>query len=167
MTLGENLRQKVKLLCETGPRLGLKPLNVPGLQHLADPSLPRETCTATRPSQASPNRLRTDLLLPGPSSAFKADMTCLVFASQFKPCSGGQGESMSTQNVASVHEESPSDQEDQSEGDPPVTVPKRFWRAHEDSKSHSPAHDVFISSQTRPVITQFVVQAQSTRSRSV
>ena len=59
---------------------------------------------------------------------------------------------MSTQNVASVHEESPSDQEDQSEGDPadtqgiprldsmteeeerdlvtfslaPVTVPKHF-----------------------------------------
>ena len=38
------------------------------------------------------------------------------FASQFKPSSGGQGESVSTQNVASVHEESPSDQEDQSEG---------------------------------------------------
>ena len=29
---------------------------------------PRGTCTATRPSQASPNRLRTDLLLPGPRS---------------------------------------------------------------------------------------------------
>ena len=37
-------------------------------------------------------------------------------ASQFKPSSGRQGESVSTQNVASVHEESPSDQEDQSEG---------------------------------------------------
>ena len=43
----------------------------------------------------------------------------------------------------------------------PVTVPKRFWRALEDSKSHSQAHDV---SQTRPVISQVVVQAQSTRS---
>ena len=54
----------------------------------------------------------------------------------------------------------------ESVGDPPVTVPKRFfWRAQEDSKdskSHSQAHDVFISSQTRPVITQVVVQAQST-----
>ena len=52
----------------------------------------------------------------------------------------------------------------------PVTVPKRFWRAQEDSKdskSHSQAHDVFITSQTRPVIIQVVVQAQSTRSRSV
>ena len=54
---------------------------------------------------------------------------------------------MSTQNVASVHEESPSDQEDQSEGDSPVAVPKRFWRAQEDSKdskSHSQAHDVLF-----------------------
>ena len=129
----------------------------------------------------------------------------LVFASQFKPSSGGQGESVSTQNVASVYEESPSDQEDQSEGEnvnsegdpadmqgipsldslrmteeeervsntfslPPVTIPKRSWRAHEDSKdsrSHSQAQDVSSTSQTRPVITQVVVQAQSTRSRSV
>ena len=37
----------------------------------------------------------------------------------------------------------------------PVTVPKRFWRALEDSKSHSQAHDV---SQTRPVISQVVVR---------
>ena len=139
---------------------------------------PRGTCTATRPSQASPKRAQDR---PAPAQhleAFKADMTCcqtcfnppLVFTSQFKPSSGGQGESVSTQNVASVHEESPSDQEDQSEGDPPVTVPKRFWRAQEDSKdskSHSQAHDVFITSQTRPVITQVIVQAQSTRSRSV
>ena len=105
--------------------------------------------------------------------------------------SGGQGESLSTQNVASVHEESPSDQEDQleggvvnSEGDPadtqgiprldsmteeeerdldtfslaPVTVPKRFWRAQEDLKDSK--SDVFITSQTRSVITQVVVQAQ-------
>ena len=139
---------------------------------------PRGTCTATRPSQASPKWAQDR---PAPAQdleAFKADMTCcqtcfnppLVFASQFKPSSGGQGESVSTQNVAPVHEESPSDQEDQSEGDPPVTVPKRFWRAQEDSKdlkSHSLAHGVFITSQARPVITQVVVQAQSTRSRSV
>ena len=51
-------------------RLGLKPLNVPGLlQHLADPSLPDGT---TLEGLAQPqghlkpvlNRLRTDLLLP-------------------------------------------------------------------------------------------------------
>ena len=52
----------------------------------------------------------------------------------------------------------------------PVTVPQRSWRAHEDLKdlrSHSQAHDVSNTSQTRPVITQVIVQAQSTRSRSV
>ena len=96
-----------------------------------------------------------------------------MFASQFKPSSGGQGKSVdtvSTQNVASVHEESPSDQEDQSEGDPPVTVPKRFLEGSGGFKGFgvSPySHGVFITSQTRPVITQVVVQAQSTRSRSV
>ena len=81
---------------------------------------PRGTCTATRPSQASPKRAQDR---PAPAQdleAFKADITCC------QTCSGGQGESVSTQYVASVHEESPSDQEDQSEGDPPVTVPKRF-----------------------------------------
>ena len=96
---------------------------------------PRGTCTATTPSQASPKRAQDR---PAPAQdleAFQADITCcqtcfsppLVFASQFKPSSGGQGKSVSTQNVASVHEESPSDQEDQSEGDPPVTVPKHFF----------------------------------------
>ena len=118
---------------------------------------------------------------------------------------GGQGESVTTQNVASDQEKNTSDQDDHleggnfnSEGDPadtqgisrldslrmteeeervfntfslaPVTVPKRSWRAHEDlkdSRSHSQAHDVSNISQTRPVITQVVVQAQSTRSRSV
>ena len=110
--------------------------------------------------------------------------------SQFTPSSGGQGESVSTQNVASDQEENPSDQDDHSEGedvnsegDPadtqgiprldslrmteeeerdfntfslaPVIVPKRFWRAQEDSKdskSHSQAHDVSNISQTRPII---------------
>ena len=46
-------------------------------------------------------------------------------------------------------------------------MPKRSWRAQEDlkdSKSHSQAHDVSNTSQTHPVISQVVVQAQSTRS---
>ena len=38
-------------------------------------------------------------------------------ASQFKPSSGGQGESVSTQNVASDQEKNPSDQDDHSEGE--------------------------------------------------
>ena len=88
---------------------------------------PRGTCTATRPSQASPKRAQDRPAPVQDLEAFKANMTCcqtcfnppLVFASQFKPSSGGQGESVSTQNVALVHEESPSDQEDHSEGDPP------------------------------------------------
>ena len=37
----------------------------------------------------------------------------------------------------------------------PVTVPKRSWRAQEDSRD-SQAHDVCNTSQTRPVITQVV-----------
>ena len=148
---------------------------VKGLKHARSASTsprrdyPRGTCTAcTRPSQASPKRAQDRPASAQDQEAFKVDMTCcqtcfnppLVFASQFKPSSGGQGESVSAQNVASVHEESPSDQEDQSEGDPPVTVPKRFLRAQEDSKvskSHSQAHDVFITSQTHPVITQVIL----------
>ena len=41
----------------------------------------------------------------------------------------------------------------------PVTVPKRSWRAREDTKdsrSHSQAYDVSNTSQTRPVVTQVV-----------
>ena len=129
--------------------------------------------------------------------------SCLSkLASQFKPSSGGQRESVSTQNVASGQEKNPSDQDDHSEGEnvnsegnpadtqgilrldslrmteeeerdfntfslAPVTVPKRSWRAREDSRSRSQAHDISNTSQTRPVITQVIVQSQSTRSRSV
>ena len=105
-------------------------------------------------------------------------------ASQFKPSSGGQGDSVSTQNVASDQEKILSDTQgipsldslrmaEEEERDfntfslVLVTVPKRSWRAQEDmkdSKSHSQAHDVSNTSQTRPVISQVVVQAQSTRS---
>ena len=99
-------------------RLQIKPLNVPGLlQHLADPPLPRGTtqggtCTATRPSQASPKRAEHR---PAPAQeleAFKADMTSMLsdmlqsslskFGSQFNTSSGGQGDSVPTQTVASV-----------------------------------------------------------------
>ena len=112
---------------------------MPGLlQHLADPSLPEGTTLEglAQPHghlrHFSPKRAQDRPVPAQDLEVFEADMTCcqtcfnppLVFASQFKPSSGGQGESVSTQNVASVHEESPSDQEDQSEGDPPVTVPK-------------------------------------------
>ena len=59
---------------------------------------PRGTCTATRPSQASPKRAQDRPAPVQDLEAFKANMTCcqtcfnppLVFASQFKPSSGGQ-----------------------------------------------------------------------------
>ena len=73
---------------------------------------PRGTCTATRPSHASPKRAEHT---PAPSQdleAFKADMTSMLsdmlqsslskFASQFNPSSGGQGDSAPMQTVASV-----------------------------------------------------------------
>ena len=72
---------------------------------------PRGTSTATRPSQARPKRAEDR---PAPAQdleAFKAEMTSILsdmlhsflsnLASQFKPSSGGQGDSVSTQNVAS------------------------------------------------------------------
>ena len=153
---------------------------------------PRGTSTATRPSQASPKRPEDR---PAPAQdleAFKAEMTSILsdmlhyllsnLASQFKPSSGGQGDSVSTQNVASDQEKILSDTQgipsldslrmnEEEERDfntfslVPVTGPKRSWRAQEDlkdSKSHSQAHDVSNTSQTRPVISQVVVQAQST-----
>ena len=80
---------------------------------------PRGTSTATRPSQASPKRAEDR---PAPAQdleAFKAEMTSILsdmlhsflsnLASQFKPSSGGQGDSVPTQNVASDQEKILSD----------------------------------------------------------
>ena len=62
---------------------------------------PRGTCTATRPSQASPKKAEHTLTPAQDLEAFKADMTSMLsdmlqaslskFASQFNPSSGGQG----------------------------------------------------------------------------
>ena len=73
---------------------------------------PRGTCTATRPSQASPKLAEHR---PAPAQdlkAFKADMTLMLsdmlqsslskFASQFNPSSGSQGDSVPTQTVTSL-----------------------------------------------------------------
>ena len=151
---------------------------------------PRVTCTVTRPSRASPRKLSIRLHLLRKLESFKADMTSMLsdmlqasfkkFASQFNTNSGGQGnnsnedtvpkEKFSEATVVVAYDDDNDNSpqrgpEDQSEGeDPPVTVPKRFGGQFE-SSSLSP--NVFISSQTRPVITQVVVQAQSTRSRAV
>ena len=72
----------------------------------------RGTCTATRPSQASPKRAEHTLASAQDLEAFKADMTLMLsdvlesslikFASQFNPSSGGQGDSAPMQTVASV-----------------------------------------------------------------
>ena len=72
---------------------------------------PRGTCTATRPSQASPKRAEHTLASAQDLEAFKSDMTLMLsdmlqaslskFASQFNPSSGGQGDSAPTQTVAS------------------------------------------------------------------
>ena len=80
---------------------------------------PRGTCTATRPSQASPKWAQDRPAPAQDQEAFKTDMTCCQTCFIFslcnnlppsanwearlrRPCSGGQGES--TQNVASLHE---------------------------------------------------------------
>ena len=72
---------------------------------------PRGTCTATRPSQASPKRAEHTLSPAQDREAFKADMTSMLsdmlqaslskFASQFNPSSGGQGDPAPAQTVAS------------------------------------------------------------------
>ena len=93
---------------------------------------PRGTCTATRPSQASPKWAEHR---PAPAQdleALKADMTSMLsdmlqsslskFASQFNPRTGGQGDStqtvasLPTMDVASDREDIPPSPEDQSEG---------------------------------------------------
>ena len=99
---------------------------------------PRGTCTATRPSQASPKRAEHSLAPAQDLEAFKADMTSMLsdmlqsslskFASQFNSISsGGQGDSAPTQTVASVPtvdvaSDCPEDQSEgevvDSEGDP-------------------------------------------------
>ena len=71
---------------------------------------PRGTCTATRPSQASPKRAEHTLAPAQDLEAFKADMTTMLsdmlqaslskFASQFNPA-GGQRDSAPVQTAAS------------------------------------------------------------------
>ena len=96
---------------------------------------PRGTCTATRPSQASPKRAEHTLASAQDLESFKADMTSMLsdmlqaslskFASQFNTSSGGQGESAPTQTVASVAtidvasncDDNPPGPQDQSERD--------------------------------------------------
>ena len=72
---------------------------------------PRGTCTATRPSQASARKAEPTVTPAQDLEAFKADMTSMLsdmlqaslskFASQFKPSSGGQGDTAPAQTVAS------------------------------------------------------------------
>ena len=72
---------------------------------------PRGTCTATKPSQASPKKAEHTLAPAQDLEAFKADMTSMLsdmlqaslskFASQFNPSSGGQEDTAPTQTVAS------------------------------------------------------------------
>ena len=91
----------------------------------------RGTCTATRPSQASPKRAEHTLASAQDLEAFKSDMTSDMlqaslskFASQFNPSSGGQGDSAPTQTVASEptvdvasnYDNTPQGPEDQTEG---------------------------------------------------
>ena len=74
--------------------------------NMADPPLPRGTCTAT-----SPKRAEHTLTPAQDLEAFKADMTSMLsdmlqaslskFASQFNPSSGGQADTAPTQTVAS------------------------------------------------------------------
>ena len=72
---------------------------------------PKGTCTATRPSQASPRKAEQTVAPAQDLEAFKADMTSMLsdmlqaslskFAPQFNPSSGGQGDSAPAQTVAS------------------------------------------------------------------
>ena len=102
---------------------------------------PRGTCTATRPSQASPKKAERKLTPAQDLEAFKADMTSMLsnmlqaslskFASQLNTSSGGQGDTVpapTTQTAASeptvvvdmasiVDDSSQRAPEDQSEGE--------------------------------------------------
>ena len=74
---------------------------------------PRGTCTATRPTQASPRKAEHELTPAQDLEAFKPDMTSMLsdmlqaslskFASQFNPSSGGQGDTVPTHTVTSEH----------------------------------------------------------------
>ena len=76
---------------------------------------PRGTCTATRPSQASPKRAEHTLTPAQDLEAFKTDMTSMLsdmlqaslskFASQFNPSSGGQEDSAPAQKAQTVASE--------------------------------------------------------------
>ena len=95
---------------------------------------PRGTCTATRPSQASPKRAEHTLAPAQDLEAFKADMTTMLsdmlqaslskFASQFNPA-GGQMDSAPAQTVASEptldvasnYDDTPQGPADQCEGE--------------------------------------------------
>ena len=79
---------------------------------------PRGTCTATRPSQASPRKAEPTVTPAQDLEAFKhvkADMTSMLsdmlqaslskFASQFNPSSGGQGDTAPAQTAQTVASE--------------------------------------------------------------
>ena len=86
---------------------------------------PRGTSTVARPSQASPEQAENRPVHAQDLEIFKADMTSMLadmlksslsdFASQLKPSSGGQGDAVSTQNVASDIEKEPSVHDNRSE----------------------------------------------------
>ena len=76
---------------------------------------PRGTCTATRPSLASPWKAEPMVTPAQDLEAFKADMTSMLsnmlqaslskFASQFNPSSGGQGDTAPTKTAQTVASE--------------------------------------------------------------
>ena len=116
-------------------RQGLMSPSVPGPVHHATSrrslsphrDYSRGISTVTRPSQASAKHAEDRPVHAQDIEVFKADMTSMLadmlqsslsnFASQLKSNSGGQGESVSTQNVASDQEKEPSDHDDRSEGE--------------------------------------------------
>ena len=90
---------------------------------------PRGTCTATRPSQASPKRAEHTLTPAQDLEAFKADMTLMLSDMLWIPAldasSGCQGDSAPVQTVASEptvdvasnYDDTPQGPGDQSEGE--------------------------------------------------